>query len=170
MTYYIINHRYDRGLIMGKTKELSDCIPESLVAKIMQNGKEQSDQHVYRVAKNGRINNDVTFMGTYEESLHEGRPFDKDRDEIGSYSTSCYLTLKRPRKFLKLLKKKYFDKYPQPGIIHGYTICGLSQLTRERIPDYEDDHVDWWIYKDSFCQLFQSFHYVEDSERGVLNE
>ena len=151
---------------MEETKDLADCIPENLVEEIRKNGIEQNEQHVYRVAKRGIIN-DVAFMGSYEETLFENRPFKKDLNKIGSYSTSCYLSAKYPKIFLGYLKRKYFKKYPCPTIIQGYTICGLSQLTIQRLPDYpQEDHIDWWIYKDSFNSLIQNFSLVEESEYG----
>ena len=157
---------------MERTKDLADCIPEYLIEKIRKNGMEQDKQHVYRVAKRGIISS-VDFMGSYEETLFEKRPFKGDLNEIGAYSTSCYLTLKYPIKFLGYLKAKLFKKYPHPTIIQGNTICGLSQLTKERILDnQEEDHIDWWIYKDSFDILTQTFTYVKKSEyeRGDLND
>ena len=150
---------------MEETKDLADCIPKELVEEIRKNGKEQEAQHVYRVAKHGIIN-DEAFMGSYEEALSEGRSFNKDLTDIGSYSTSCYLTTKCPEKFLKLLKARHFDKYPQTKIIQGYTICGLSQLTKERNPNSEEDHIDWWIYKGCFDKLTQVFTYYELCEKG----
>lgn len=153
---------------MEGTKDLADCIPEYLVTEIKKNGKEQNGQHVYRVAKRGIIN-DIAFMGSYEETFYENRPFKGDLGEIGSYSTSCYLSTKYPEKFLGFLKAKLFKNYPHPVIIHGYTICGLSQLTTERLPDYShEDHVDWWIYKGTFDRLIQTFTYVEEYKRGDL--
>lgn len=149
---------------MKETKDLADCIPLKIAEEIRKNGKEQEGQHVYRIAKRGIIN-DIAFMGSYEETLFENRPFKKDLNDIGSYSTSCYLTLKHPRKFLGFLKARLFKQYPHPIIIHGNTICGLSQLTKERrTEDQEGDHVDWWIYKGSFNTLVQTFAPVEESE------
>lgn len=142
---------------MEDTKAFSDCIPENLVEEIQKNGKEQYSQRVYRVAKRGIID-DVTFMGSYDEALFENRPFKEDLREIGSYSTSCYLSTKYPKKFLGYLKAKLFKKYPCPMLIQGYTICGLSQLTIERLPDCpQEDHIDWWIYKNSFDKLLCVF-------------
>lgn len=142
---------------MEKTNDLSDCIPVALVNEIRKNGKEQNNQHVYRVAKRGKIS-EIEFMGSYEETLCEGRAFKGDLNLIGSYSTSCYLSPKHPVKFLGFLKARLFKKYPCPIIIHGNTICGLSQLTKERIPDHlEEDHVDWWIYKGNFDKLLTAF-------------
>lgn len=142
---------------MKGTTDLADCIPQTIAIKIRENGKEQDYQPVYRIAKRGIIN-EIAFMGSYEETLFENRKFKGDLDEIGSYSTSCYLSTKYPRKFLGYLKEKLFKKYPYPIIIQGSTICGLSQLTIERLPNYnEEDHVDWWIYKDCFDIIKQSF-------------
>lgn len=89
---------------MARTNTLSNYIPPKLIDEIWANGKENSNQHVYRVAKYGTIN-EVTFMGSYEECLYEKREFKEDKTEIGSYSTSCYITPKYPQKFLKCLKK-----------------------------------------------------------------
>lgn len=152
---------------MKETKDLADCIPEELVIEIRKNGREHNYQPVYRVVKRGIIN-DIAFMGSYEETLSENRQFNGSLNEIGSYSTSCYLSTKYPKKFLKYLKAKYFKKYPCPMIMKGSTICGLSQLTVERMPDYlEKDHIDWWIYKGSFDKLIQTFTIIPD-ERGGL--
>lgn len=152
---------------MRETKDLADCIPEELVIEIRKKGKEHIYHPIYRVAKHGVIN-DIVFMGSYEETLSENRHFNGNLKEIGAYSTSCYLSTKHPKKFLGYLKAKYFKKYPCPMIIKGCTICGLSQLTKERIPDYpENDHIDWWIYKGSFDKLIQSFTIVPDEIGGL---
>ena len=146
---------------MDRVSNLSDCIPEELIEDIYINGKEQSDQHVYRVSKSGIID-ETTFWCSYEEYQHEHREIKKSSDIIGLYSTSCYLSPKHPKKFLNFLKKKYHKQYPRPTLIHGNTICGLSQLTRNRILDYkEKDHVDWWIYKGNFEILKDSFEIYE---------
>lgn len=151
---------------MKGTKDLADCIPKELAIKIRENGREQDYQPVYRVAKRGIID-EIAFMGTYEEYLFDNRNFNKDLNEIGSYSTSCYLSTKYPKKFLGYLKERLYKKYPYPIIIQGSTICGLSQLTIERLPDcLEEDHIDWWIYKDCSEELIQSFTVVEESEYG----
>lgn len=155
---------------MEETKDFADCIPKGLVEEIRKNGKEQESQCVFRVAKRGIIN-DIMFAGSYEETLLENRRFKGDLNEIGSYSTSCYLSTKCPEKFLGFLKAKLFKQYPCPNIVQGCTVCGLSQLTRDRLPNYlEDDHIDWWIYKGSFDKLIKAFTFYELCERGDLNE
>ena len=152
---------------MEGTKDLADCIPKDLMEKIRKCGKEQNEQHVYRVAKRGIIN-EIAFMGSYEEAIFDNRNFKDDLNEIGSYSTSCYLSTKYPIKFLGYLKEKLYKKYPCPIIIQGSTICGLSQLTIERLPDYpQEDHIDWWIYKGSIDMLKQIFT-IYPREEGVV--
>lgn len=142
---------------MKRISKLADCIPSELIEEIYTNGKEQNEQHVYRVSKSGIID-ETTFWSSYEEFQQEHREIKGDTKEIGLYSTSCYLSPKTPKKFLNFLKKKYHEQYPRPTLIHGNTICGLSQLTKERISNYKDiDHVDWWIYKGSFKKLEKSF-------------
>ncbi len=141
---------------MEKISNLADCIPPELVEEIYKNGKEHNDQHVYRVAKYGIIN-EIAFLGTYEECIYEKRENRYNINEIGTYSTSCYITPKMPQKFLCNLKRKHFKKFPHPIIIHGNTICGLSQLTIERDSSSNEEHIDWWIYKDSFQKLQETF-------------
>ncbi|MCI9615423.1 MAG: hypothetical protein HFG93_09760 [Dorea sp.] len=45
-------------------------------------------------------------------------------------------------------------------------------MTKERIPDYPDkEHVDWWIYQDSFDKLIKEFKVFEDfNQKGLTNE
>jgi len=166
--HYIIGFS-KKGNYMESIYNLSACIPAELVDEIRKNGKEWDDRHVYRVAKRGEID-EIGFLNSYEEALYDNRSCEDDLTEIGTYSTSCYLTPKRPRKFMKFLKKKFFESYPQPIIIHGNTICGLSQITKERILDYPDDeHIDWWIYQGSYDKLIVEFEVFEEfgSERSV---
>lgn len=147
---------------MERTYDLSDCIPPDIAEEIRINGKENDEQHVYRIAKRGSVSK-IEFMGSYEECLYENRPFKGDLSLIGSYSTSCFLTPQYPQKFLGYLKARLFKKYPHPIIIHGYTICGLSQLTKDRIPGYsQDDHVDWWIYKGKIDEVVTAYKVYED--------
>ncbi len=154
---------------MEKTHNLADCIPENLIEEIKINGKEQYNQLVYRAAKRGKID-EIAFMNSFDEYNYENRENNNDLNDIGSYSTSCYTTPKHPQKFLKCLKKKYFNKYPQPCIILGHTICGLSQRTKERKPEYPNkEHIDWWIYKDGFEEICSAFKFFENWE-GQKNE
>ncbi len=160
--YTIIVIIHTKENIMERTWNLEDCIPQELKEEIYANGEEHYEQHVYRVAKCGTIN-EATFWSSYEEYKYEKGKTKLDEKEIGSYSTSCYISPKSPQKFLKLLKKKHHDKYAHPIIIHGKTICGLSQLTKERIPRYKDkEHIDWWIYKGSYDKLEEEFEEFEE--------
>lgn len=156
---------------MEKTYDLADCIPKELIEEIRINGKEQYDQLVYRVAKRGIID-EIAFMNSFDECLYENRENNNDLNDIGSYSTSCYTTPKHPQKFLKCLKKKHFDKFPQPSIILGNTICGLSQQTAKRKAEYPyKEHIDWWIYKNSFKEVCSAFSFFEDiKQEGLKNE
>lgn len=138
-------------------KELSMCIREDLKAEIIRQGTENFDQSVYRVSKWGTIE-EKTFLNTCEEIQYETRKCKENRSEIGTFSTSCYTTLKRPKKFVKLLKKKLQELYPCPKVIVGHTLGGLSQQTILRIKDYpEKEHIDWWIYKDQIELVINDF-------------
>ena len=141
----------------------SSTIPTLVQEDILSKGTENSFCHVYRVAKYGELN-EVTFLNSFEESIYENRKPKIDISNIvGSFSTSCYLSIFVPKKFMNFLKARYRKKYPKVQIIEGYTVCGLSQLTCERIPDYpEKDHVDWWIYKDSLNEVANRFTFIED--------
>ena len=141
----------------------SNTIPPLVQEDILSNGTENPHCHVYRVAKYGELNR-TTFLNSFEERIYENRKPQIDISNIiGSFSTSCYLSIWGPKKFLNLIKAKYRKKYPRARIIEGYTLCGLSQLTRERIPDYPDkDHVDWWIYEDSLSKVADRFSFVDD--------
>jgi hypothetical protein len=155
---------------MDRGSNLADCIPQELIKDIYRNGKEQNEQHVYRVSKSGIIN-ESTFWCSYEEYQYEDRKSKKSPDEIGLYSTSCYLSPKSPEKFLNFIKRRYHEQYPHPILIHGNTICGLSQLTKDRIPNYKDkDHVDWWIYKGNFEKIKNNFEICEQYKEENYNE
>lgn len=141
----------------------SKCIPKELIPEIINSGKENFDIKVYRVSKYGTIEKKV-FYNSYLEHESENRLSHLKKryelNDIGTYSTSCHNSIKSPRKYLNLLKQKYSKNYPRPIIIEGYPICGLSQASIERNPDYEDDtHIDWWIYDDdkSFDKIILAF-------------
>ena len=67
---------------MERTCNLADCIPQELKEEIYANGEEHYEQHVYRVAKCGIIN-EATFWGRYEEYKYEKRQIKLDKKEIG---------------------------------------------------------------------------------------
>lgn len=149
---------------MVDTHKLSNSIPTDIAEKIAANGKENPHQIVYRVAKRGNID-ETAFLSTYEEDMLDNGKLREGRDpnNISTYSTSCYLSRKRPQKFLGYLKQQLINIYPHPILMTGRTICGLSQLTAEREPDTpESDHVDWWIYPDYAETIAGSFYPVEE--------
>ncbi|MCD7996353.1 MAG: hypothetical protein LUH21_03870 [Clostridiales bacterium] len=143
-------------------KELSSNIPPAMKEEILVQGEENFEITVYRVAKWG-IDDSRSFLGSYDEYLiNPNGSTLPDINEIGGYSTSCNLTPKRPKKILKCLKQKYNKIYPRPVVIVGNPLCGLSQETHKRIPNYKDKtHVDWWIYLGSDQILSNSFKLYE---------
>lgn len=149
-------------------KELSSNIPPLIKKEILKQGKENFETIVYRVAKWG-IDNSKSYLGSYDEYLLNPNSNPPNINEIGGYSTSCNLTPKKPEKMLRLLKRKYIEEYPKPVIIVGKTVCGLSQKTYERIPDYKDKtHVDWWIYLGCDQVVSNFFKLYEPTEKKEL--
>lgn len=132
------------------TNELSDFIPDDVKSKILECGKEQ-DIDVYRVAKSGIIDEN-TFLSSFEEYKLGLIPTIKDLQDVSTYSTSCYLDIKKLKKTLKMLMKYN----PRAQVIKGKVKFGLSQITKERIPN-KDSHVDWWIYKNQNKVLMSEF-------------
>jgi len=124
-------------------KKLSSNIPEIILNKISELNLKENEYNVYRVAKTGTINFS-TFDSTYTE-MEKGTIPSENRDlkDIGLYGTSCYLTIGKCKKFLKLQKR--FN--PAPCIIKGVTKYGLSQKTNERDSSSKDGHIDWWIFE-----------------------
>lgn len=143
-------------------------VPKNLISEIKNNGIENFNQKVYRVAKYGTIDM-RTFYNTYDEYKSENRLqylIQKySLNDIGTYSTSCHNSLVSPKKYIKFLKSRLKELYPNPKIIIGKTICGLSQLSIERDPNYLDEtHIDWWIYdlEESCDAIFSAFKVLEE--------
>lgn len=129
--------------------------------------QEQADKQkhfplVFRVAKWGKIE-EKAFYSTMKE-VDEGILPDKyDRNDIGSYSTSVYITPDSCRKYIRFLKGRIRKLYPCPMIIQGKTSGGLVQKTQDRNPKYEDlNHIDWWIFQDMECVVMQNFEEYEE--------
>ena len=139
-------------------KELSDQIPRPLQTKIKECGTEQ-ELEVYRVAKKGIIDEDF-FLSSIEE-YEKGLVVNKqpDKNDMGSYSTSCDLDLKNAKKILKVTMKYN----PPAELARGITKHGLCQETHLRTGSSNKSHVDWWIYKGASQSLINEYH-IEKSE------
>ncbi len=143
-------------------RRLAESIPNDIVDKIYEYGKETPGRIVYRFCKRGIIN-DIAFFNSYDEYILENRKIKDSIDNVMTFSTSCSLTDKKPKQLCKLIKKKYFSQFPTPCIIVGHTIGGLSQRTKERDSDYPDkNHIDWWIYQDCIDDIIADFIIVND--------
>ncbi len=148
---------------MDSDKKFSSSIPANLIPSILESGKENFDQLVYRVSKSGLINADA-FLNSYDERIKEKRDIKNlNLDDIGTYSTSCYLSAESLDFLLGILKRRYFEEYPSPRVIMGYTVGGLSQRTIERDPKTKGDHVDWWIYSDAIDEVVSDFQFYDEN-------
>lgn len=123
-------------------------IPINLLENELDNIKE-TEMEVYRVCKYGYI--DKSFITTYEEDLLEtNNNIDKhDKNDIGTYSMSCYQKQKDARRIFNMFKK--FDEYKD-------TICMSKGITKNEIgiisatknrTKKKDSHIDFWLYKDT---------------------
>lgn len=143
-------------------RRLAESIPNDIIDKIYEYGKENPERVVYRFCKQGIIN-DIAFLNSYDEHMLENREIKDYTDNVMTFSTSCSLTDKKPKQLYKLIKKKYFLQFPTPCIIIGHTIGGLSQRTKERDPNYPDkNHIDWWIYQDCLEDIIADFIIMDD--------
>ncbi len=150
---------------MDSNKSFSPSIPPNLIPIIIDEGKENPEQFVYRVSKSG-LKNKETFLNSYDERIHENRcKKGLNLNDIGTYSTSCYLTVDSPLYFLNFLKAKYFDQYPCPCVIMGHTIGGLSQRTIERETKCDKKHIDWWIYQEDIDEIIADFEFYGESKK-----
>lgn len=143
-------------------RRLAESIPNDIIDKIYEYGKENPERVVYRFCKQGIIN-DIAFLNSYDEHMLENREIKDYTDNVMTFSTSCSLTDKKPKQLYKLIKKKYFLQFPTPCIIIRHTIGGLSQRTKERDPNYPDkNHIDWWIYQDCLEDIIADFIIMDD--------
>lgn len=150
-------------------RRLAESIPNDIIDKIYECGKENSECFVYRFCKRGIIN-EIAFLNSYDEYMLENREIKDSIDNVITFSTSCSLTDKKPKQLCKLIKKKYFLQFPTPCIIAGHTIGGLSQRTIERDPNYSDkNHIDWWIYQDCIEDIIAAFTIIDDINIEVNN-
>lgn len=145
-------------------RRLAESIPNALIDKIYEYGRENPERVVYRLCKRGIIDN-LAFLNSYDEYMNENRKITDSLDinNVITYSTSCSLTSKKPKQLCKLIKKKYFSQFPTPCIIVGHTIGGLSQKTKDRDLDYSDkNHIDWWIYQDCVENIIADFKIMDE--------
>lgn len=129
--------------------EYPDCFPEDFEKRILPvKPKDSRNLEVYRIIKSGIINNGA-FLSTYEEIVLKLTPMRKNIDFNNpiTYSTSCNLSIEETNYILKILMRNP----PKAIIAKGKTVveCGPSQVTKERESLREDQHVDWWIYKNT---------------------
>ncbi len=121
-------------------------------------------EYVYRVSKSGNID-EQTFENTFAEVLKGTTSSrNKDYDDVGTYSTSFYLTPEPCIKWKLFLAEKYRKRYPSPCVIQGCIDAsdGKFQRTIERLNNANPLHIDMWIYEDKVETLVGEFITLEE--------
>lgn len=132
-----------------KKNNFPDDFPPDIIKKILANSTNKDIDNVYRIAKNGKLN-DESFLSTFHEvkfGFRESNVKD-DANSISYYSTSCC------RSYEHALQLKRIFKKLNPLILKG-DIKGQKGPT-----DCENNnHIDWWIYKNT--NVYQDFNIYE---------
>lgn len=119
-------------------------------------------EDVYRVSKTGTIS-EQTFDNSFAEVLKGTTSArNKDYSEVGTYSTSFYLSPEPCDRWKSFLAKKY--RYPNPLVIKGHidASMGKYQHTVERLKDADPLHIDMWIYEDMIQAVIDEFEIIEE--------
>lgn len=143
--------------IYVKDNEFPDCFPDNFKDEILPEDAKPQGLSVYRVCKNGSINNEA-FCSSYEEALKKGldkqsaplkarKNFQRNLRDPGFFATSCFLEKYQ----LELALDTFLRRCNNAKIVAGEMALedGLSQITTERNPRGKKGHVDWWLYKTS---------------------
>ena len=138
-------------------KQLNKEIPTEIKSQIAkQYANSFSRECVYRVAKNGIINEEA-FISTYEEfkkDIHNGKKADKyPLDDKKTYGTSISIKVKFCEKYLSCLKGGLKAKYPHPIIIKGKTYKEWGVMDNPS----ENGHINWWIFTDKIQEIINNF-------------
>ena len=118
---------------------------------------------VYRVSKSGNID-EQTFENTFAEVLKGTTSKNKDFDDVGTYSTSFYLSPDPCNRWKLFLAEKFRKRYPSPCVIKGGIDAsyGKFQRTIERSNAGDPLHIDMWIYEDKIEDLVGEFEIIEE--------
>ena len=139
-----------------------DDYPSNLLERIFEKGGSFTGYEVFRTAKYGLVD-PRSFWSTYQEKKSElplpKLPQQRQRKKklgLSDYSTSCFLTIDRPKDICSVSLKEH----PQATVIQGVTCpaCGPTLLNSIT------GHVDWWLY-DSVIP-HRLFHEVEVNKDG----
>lgn len=130
-----------------------DCFPENFETEILPKNLKSKCLEVYRIILSGKIDKDgfeSTFEDVLKQRIQRKKPL--DMTDPGTYSTSCFIDIKYAKQYLNM----FCRHHPAAILAKGCTDikCGPSQITKERLPDNYNTHVDWWIYKDAQPQIF----------------
>lgn len=119
--------------------------PEKFEQTLIDCGAEQQEiPKVYRIAYEGVLNEE-TFESTYANRMRRGKILtEEEKQNVGTYSTSCYELLEDAI----YTRKTFMRRQKKAKIVEGKLAkeTGYSQRTKERVPEKEDSHIDWWIF------------------------
>lgn len=157
---------------MGNTLYVfPDYYTPKSIAEIEQYGKE-NNYEVYRAGKYGK-DKFSDFLNYYDEVIaglkkvrNPEKYLEKCSNNIDNLSLSCYLDYEEIKYYCDITLKETF---PDCIIYKGCTLSvyGLSQITRERKPQKEGSHVDWWLFKDiNPANAFEEV--LINNERNIL--
>lgn len=137
------------------------CFPQDFVEKILPQGLPPLELDVFRVCLNGKICKE-SFLSTFEEvQLGLKKPlrnWEKCLNNASTYSVSCSVTIEPLRNMLKCA-------LPLAILVCGKASSTLGPLARTKdwnLNSTNENHVDWWLYRESdpselFSQVEVSF-------------
>lgn len=137
---------------MDSIKIFPDYFSQEAIDQITFWGK-MDNIHVYRVGKNGKLAD--AFYNYYEEvilGLKKVRNIEstlkKYQNDIDSLSVSCYHNINDIRYYYSITLK---EDYPKRILLEGTTSpeYGLASKTKDRKPNKQDSHVDYWLYQNA---------------------
>lgn len=136
-----------------------DYYKDDVISRIIEIS-EETELEVYRICKNGLVNED-SFKTTYEENLYNhmkafGMLNTTEIDDLlGEYSLSTYTKERDARRMLGLFSKRN----PAAIIAKGKTDKeeGLFAYTKNYKRN-KNSHVDWWLFKNATPHIHFKVH------------
>lgn len=126
-------------------ERFSSEYPEEFEKMLVNCGaKEQEYPCVYRIAYAGILDAQA-FESTYANRIRRKialRP--EAKQDVGTYSTSCFERFEDAQYIKNVCMRRQRRAKIAQGKIEKKT--GYSQLTKEREPERQDSHIDWWIF------------------------
>ena len=112
---------------------------------------QQSFEKVYRLCLNGELTHD-SFLCTYME---HNNIRDRQLNEFGTFSTSCYNKTRGIKRCLKCMRRNYPKVVIAKGSIKNDS--GFSYLDKPK-----EGHIHWWIFVEEKPEDY--FSIIEEGE------